>query len=68
MYTPPGAETHQDVDKRVCNFVEELFEKYQDNEKILVVTHAGIIRSIKRIFIENSKKLMPDNLGTVMIR
>ena len=39
----------------------------QDNEKILVVTHAGIIRSIKRIFIENSKKLMPDNLGTVMI-
>lgn len=67
LYTPPGAETHQDVDKRVCNFVEELFEKYQDNEKILVVTHAGIIRSIKRIFIENSKKLMPDNLGTVMI-
>ena len=46
LYTPPGAESHQDVDKRACNFVEELFEKYKNNERILVVTHNGIIRSI----------------------
>lgn len=67
LYIPPGAESHQDVDKRVCNFVEELFEKYKGNEKILVVTHAGIIRSIKRNFLESIQKLMPNNLETITL-
>lgn len=67
LYMPPGAESHQDVDKRVCNFVEELFEKYNNNERILVVTHNGIIRSIKRNFIKTSQNLMSTNLGMISL-
>ena len=62
LYTPPGAESHQNVDKRVCNFVEELFEKYH-NQRILVVTHNGIMRSVKRNFCEPSQNIMSTNLG-----
>lgn len=67
LYTPPGAESHQDVDKRACNFVEELFEKYKNNERILVVTHNGIIRSIKRNFLEPAPNLMSTNLGMISL-
>ena len=67
LYTPPGAESHQDVDKRACNFVEELFEKYKNNERILVVTHNGIIRSIKRNFLEPAQNLMSTNLGMISL-
>lgn len=66
LYTPPGAESHQNVDKRVCNFVEELFEKYH-NQRILVVTHNGIMRSVKRNFCEPSQNIMSTNLGMVFL-
>jgi len=49
-FTPPNAETIKDVDKRVCEFFEEIFEKYQGNEKILVVTHNGVVRAVRRNF------------------
>ena len=67
LYTPPGAESHQDVDKRVCNFVEELFKKYNNNERILVVTHNGIIRSVKRNFFFFLQNIMSTNLGMISL-
>lgn len=66
-YTPPGAETPKEVDKRVCNFVEDLFHKYQNDEKILIVTHNGVIKSIKRNFIKNYENIMSKNLEIVTI-
>ena len=42
LYTPPNAETMQEVDYRVAGFVSELFESYDDT-KILVITHNGVM-------------------------
>ena len=66
-YTPHGAETPKEIDKRVCNFVEDLFHKYQNDEKILIVTHNGIIKSIKRNFMKNYENIMSKNLEIVTI-
>lgn len=67
QYTPPGAETTSQVDKRVCNFVKSLFENYQDDEKILIVTHNGVMRSIKRNFINEYSNIMSKNLGCIVL-
>ncbi len=65
-YTPLGAETPEDIDKRVCNFVESLFYKYQ-NERILIVTHNGVMKSLKRNFIKDYGNIMSKNLETIII-
>lgn len=67
QYTPPGAETTSQVDKRVCSFVKSLFENYQDDEKILIVTHNGVMRSIKRNFVNDYNNIMSKNLGSIML-
>lgn len=66
-YIPPGAETTQDIDKRVCNFVESLFNTYKNDEKILIVTHNGVMRSIKRNFIKEHSNIMSKNLGIIIL-
>lgn len=43
-YRPPDAESFQDLSNRVLSFFNELLAR--KNEKILVVTHAGVIRVI----------------------
>lgn len=56
-YTPPCAETHNDVIKRIESFLTDLSTIYPDNAHILVITHAGIIRTLKQIFgIDNDSK------------
>lgn len=67
QFTPPGAETTSQVDKRVCGFVKSLFENYQDDEKILIVTHNGVMRSIKRNFINEYSNIMSKNLGSIVL-
>lgn len=67
LYTPPGAETYADIDKRICDFIEELFEKYHNDERILVVIHNGIMRAIKRNFLNLTNDIMSKNLGTLVL-
>ncbi|MBO4726337.1 MAG: histidine phosphatase family protein [Clostridia bacterium] len=66
-YTPPNAETTEEVDRRVTNFVTDLFEKYDKNTKILVVTHNGVMRSIKRNFVFNYENIMLSNLDCITL-
>ena len=66
-YTPPNAETTEEVDCRVINFVTDLFEKYDKNTKILVVTHNGVMRSIKRNFVQNYENIMSSNLDCITL-
>ena len=40
----PGGESYVEAQYRVCNFVDSLTEKYDDEEQILCVTHADVIR------------------------
>jgi len=65
-YTPPGAETKEHVIERTCNFIDEMFEKYDDNDKVFVVTHAGILRAIQISFFEKYETRV-DNLQTIVI-
>ena len=67
QYTPPGAETTSQVDKRVCDFIESLFNTYKNNERILVVTHNGVMRSIKRNFVKNYNNIMSKNLEYIIL-
>lgn len=66
-YTPLRAETPEDVDRRVCNFVESLFAKYQSNERILIVTHNGVMKSLKRNFVKDYSNIMSKNLETITL-
>lgn len=61
IYSPPNGEKHKDLDNRVTSFIEELFETKKD-KKILVITHNGVLRSIKRNFKKDYKELMSKNL------
>lgn len=67
LYTPPRAETTQEVDNRVISFVCELFEKYDNKTKILVVTHNGVMRSIKRNFVKDYNDIMSNNLDCITL-
>lgn len=67
QYTPPGAETTSQVDRRVCEFIESLFNKYKNNERILIVTHNGVMRSIKRNFVKEYDNIMSENLGHILL-
>lgn len=50
-----GAESFIDLYERVKSFFSDLFEKFE-NENLLIVTHGGLIRMMMH-FIENPQKL-----------
>lgn len=52
---PPNGESYQEVERRVKSFVEELFNKHE-NENILIVSHATILRMVRDIFLSNMEK------------
>lgn len=45
---PPNGETFEDFDKRISEFLQMIKNNY-NNERILVVTHGGVIYSIFRM-------------------
>lgn len=67
LYTPPNAESTQELDDRVCSFVEDMFKKYSENDKILIVTHSGVMRAIKRNFVEDYEAIKVKNLEVVTL-
>ncbi len=44
-FTPVGAESNESVQERVISFLNYLFYTYVSDEKILVVTHNGFLRT-----------------------
>lgn len=50
IYLPPNAEPLEEIEQRVFSFLKEMFDRYQHDEKILIITHNAILRSIKRMF------------------
>ena len=50
LYTPPDAkENHQDVISRIMSLIKELEKTYNESDSILLVTHNGVIRTIKQL-------------------
>lgn len=62
LLNPPNGETLQDVDKRIKDFLDDMFKKYKNNEKILIVTHNAFMRNLKRLFIKQEEVVEPKNL------
>jgi isoleucyl-tRNA synthetase len=51
-----SGESYQDLENRMLEFINELSAKHQ-NENILVVTHGGVLSTVKRYFEDNPKDL-----------
>lgn len=67
LLNPPNGESLKDVDKRAKSFLEDMFSKYKDDEKILIVTHNAFMRNLKRMFIDKDKVAEPKNLEIFMV-
>lgn len=61
---PPNGETFKEFDSRISEFLEMIKNNYTD-EKILVVTHGGVIYAINRIL--GLKVKVMENLEMVTI-
>lgn len=44
-FTPEGAECNESIEKRVINFLSDMFSTYTADEHILVITHNGFLRA-----------------------
>ena len=62
LLDPPAGEKSKDIDKRIKSFLKDMFERYRENDKILIVTHNAFMRNLKRLFIEKEKVEEPLNL------
>ena len=63
IINPRGAETLDDVIKRLNAFFEYLKSNYEDNQNILIVTHNGIMRIVKRYYMNVEGNVESENLG-----
>ncbi|AWZ48032.1 alpha-ribazole phosphatase [Clostridiaceae bacterium 14S0207] len=45
-YKIPNGESHKDFSLRIYEFLDEILQIYKENDNILLVTHAGVIRVI----------------------
>lgn len=73
VYTPPNAkENHKDVVNRIMSFFNEINKLYDESDRILVVTHNGVIRTIKQILqieqikTKNSEFIIMDSKDLVI--
>ena len=58
-YTPNGVESIEDVRRRVADFCRDfLWERGEQNEEVLVVSHWGVIKEFLRL-------LQPDSNGSI---
>ena len=65
LLTPPNGESLDDVDKRIISFLNDMFTKYDENDKILIVTHNAFMRNLKRLFSREGKE--PKNLEMFIV-
>lgn len=67
LVQPPNGETYKEVKERVISFVNDMFNKYKHNEKILIVTHATIVRMVRDVFLPNMEKKPITNTQILML-
>ena len=51
---PSGAESLDEVIARLNKFFEKIKKENKDESRILIVTHNGILRIVKKIFLNNN--------------
>ena len=65
---PIGAESLEDILKRITNFFGLLLNNYDEKSKILIVTHNGIMRIIKKYFLGYEYDYETNNLGKFVMK
>lgn len=63
LINPENAETLEDIMERLNAFFEYIKLQHDDNSRILVVTHNGIMRIIKRFYLNEVNNIDSQNLG-----
>lgn len=53
----PNGESHMEFTLRVYKFIEELLKVTNDNENVLLITHAGVIRLIYTYVMDKNTEL-----------
>lgn len=62
LVNPENAETLEDIMERLNNFFEYIKLQHDNNSKILVVTHNGIMRIIKKFYLNEVNNIDSQNL------
>ena len=63
IVNPENAETLTDLKKRIEKFFNLLRKQQANDDKILVVTHNGIMRIIKQYYMFNNEEMETEYLG-----
>lgn len=63
LVNPENAETLADLKRRIDMFFNLLREQQKDADKVLVVSHNGIMRIIKQYYMSTNKEIETENLG-----
>lgn len=66
-FDPPKSEPYSAIQRRVCEFVEDLFKTYKPEDRILVVSHAGVLRQVRDIFLPDMTKQEMVNASTFVV-
>lgn len=62
VVNPMGAESIQDIINRLDLFFEYIKAQHDDNSKLLIVTHNGIMRIIKKYYMNEENNIDSNNL------
>ena len=63
IINPNNAETLQDIIDRLDLFIEYIKLHHDDNSRLLVVTHNGIMRIVKKFYMNENNNIDSKNLG-----
>ncbi len=66
-YDPPKSEPYSAVTKRIQDFLIDLYKNYAPNDRILIVSHAGVLRQVRDILLPNMDKGQIGNATTMTI-
>lgn len=66
-YDPPKSESYLAVTKRIQDFLMDLYKNYKPDDRILVVSHAGVLRQVRDILLPNMNKGQIGNATTMVI-
>lgn len=66
-YDPPKSEPYSAVTKRINEFLLDLYKDYKPEDRILIVSHAGVLRQVRDILLPNMDKGQIGNATTMTI-
>ena len=68
IINPKGAESIQDIIYRIDLFFEYIKFRHNDNSQLLVVTHNGIMRIIKKYYMNENNNIDSEILGQLILK